>query len=141
MALFEQFRRDQARAAAELKALASDTSAAHRRTGVAERRRDYEFARLAELTPDIRQQTRLEMQLRASQSRLSRARESDDIAAQIHDLEGRLGKARGEASVGNAHPSAPALAQEVEDIERQLGAVTARITSKARELKARFGLT
>ncbi|HEY4941876.1 MAG TPA: hypothetical protein VII56_10645 [Rhizomicrobium sp.] len=138
MTFLERFRRSPA--AADLQSMATGRCASETQTDAAERRSNYANARLNELTPDIREQTRLEIRLRAAQGRLDRGRDSDQLAEQVQELETRLRVRRGEPAVQPAQPTAPARAREVEDIERALAVVRARIASKDGELKARFGL-
>jgi hypothetical protein len=140
MTFFERLRRTPG--AVEQQSKADGLGASKTSGDVAERRRDYAYARLNELTPDIRAQTRLEMRLQAAQEALGLARESEARMAQLQTLRARLHARPGEQTRAPARqPDAPALAREAEEIERELAVLVARIATKEDELKVRFGLS
>lgn len=156
MSLFERFRAKKTdvspEQAALLEAAAERVQQAHASVNIAERRRGYERARLAEVLPDIKEKTSIELDEQHAQLKLTRIRNrlavQREMLGLIRQREARRpsdigAKEERETAqeVGRLEAEERAIAQEHEAILFRLSEITARIAEAERNLRQRFGLS
>lgn len=110
-----------------------------RQVSDAERRLAHKQARHAELLPDMLEQERLSIELKAAESRLQTAREVDALARRIQERMRLRGEGGNATNVSQVH-NQDAREREYTAAAAALAALHKRIEAKDRELRQRYGL-
>lgn len=140
MAFFERFRTNAAASPEQqaLSAAADRIDEAHARIAGAERRRDYEEARVAELLPDMREQAGLEIAEQAARNKLARTRTTLGLVRDILAL--RPSDAQHTEELRRLEAEEQTRMIEHEAQATRLAALKSSIAERDKELRKRFGL-